>query len=83
VLDEPEIGLDGASIKRLVRDLEALKRQGAALIIATQDPKLLALVDKVAILAQGTLQSFSDAADFAKRNRPHIVPAVSAGEVPR
>lgn len=83
VLDEPEIGLDGASIKRLVRDLEALKRQGAALIIATQDPKLLALVDKVAVLAQGTLQSFTDAADFAKRNRPHIVPAASVAEVPR
>lgn len=83
VLDEPEIGLDGASIKRLVRDLEALKRQGVALIIATQDPKLLALVDKVAVLAQGTLQSLSDAADFAKRNRPHIVPAAASGEVPR
>lgn len=83
VLDEPEIGLDGASIKRLVRDLEALKRQGVALIIATQDPKLLALVDKVAVLAQGTLQSLSDAADFAKRNRPHIVPAAVSGEVPR
>jgi PrtD family type I secretion system ABC transporter len=80
VLDEPEIGLDGASIKRLMRDLEALKRQGVALIIATQDPKFLALVDKVAVVAQGMLQSFGDAADFAKRSKPHIVPVSSTGE---
>lgn len=80
VLDEPEIGLDGASIKRLVRDLDALKRAGVTLILATQDPRLLALVDKVAVLGQGSLQSFSDAAEFAKKSRPHIVPAVSAAE---
>lgn len=84
VLDEPEAGLDGASIKRLLRDLEALKREGVALVIATQDPKLLVLVDKVAVVAQGMLQSFGDAADFAKCNRPHAVAttaAATAGEV--
>lgn len=80
VLDEPELGLDGASIKRLVRDLEALKRGGVSLILATQDPRLLALVDKVAVLAQGTLQSFSGSEEFARKSRPHIVPAAHASE---
>lgn len=80
VLDEPELGLDGASLKRLLRDLEAMKRAGAGLVIATQDPRLLALVDKVAVLSQGTLQSFGDASDFVKRSRPHIVPAAGEGK---
>lgn len=83
VLDEPEIGLDGSSVKRLLRDLEALKQQGVSLVIATQDPKFLVLVDKVAVLAQGTLQSFSGASDFLDRTRPHAVPLAASGEGPR
>jgi len=72
VLDEPEIGLDGASMKRLMRDLGELKSSGISVIIATQDPRLLALVDKVAILGSGTLQSFGSAAEFQRpRAKPH------------
>lgn len=78
VLDEPEIGLDGTAMKRLVRDLESLKQDGIALVIATQDPRLLAIVDKVAVLAGGSVQSFGDAADFARDRRPKAVQA--AGE---
>ena len=79
VLDEPEIGLDGASMKRLARDLEALKQSGVALVIATQDPRLLSLVDKVAVLANGTLQSFGSSSDFARTNsKPRVV--ASAGD---
>lgn len=80
ILDEPEIGLDGTSIKRLIRDLQALKASGVAIILATQDPRLLVLVDKVAVLTHGALQSFADAAEFAKRSRPHIVSASPAPE---
>lgn len=66
VLDEPELGLDGASMKRLLRDLDNLKRGGASLVIATQDPRLVHLADKVAVLANGTLQAFGDAREFAR-----------------
>ena len=66
VLDEPEIGLDGASMKRLMRVLENLKSEGVGLVIATQDPKLLSLVDKIVVLAGGNVQSMSDAADFVR-----------------
>lgn len=72
VLDEPEIALDGASMRRLIHDLDLLKNQGVGLIIATQDPRLLTLVDKVAVLSNGVLQSFGDASEFARR-KPHVV----------
>ncbi len=66
VLDEPEIGLDGASMRRLMSNLEALKDRGVALVIATQDPRLLTLVDKVVVLANGAMQAVSDAAEFGR-----------------
>lgn len=66
VLDEPETGLDGASMKRLMSILADLKASGTALVIATQDPRLLALVDKVVVLSGGSVQVMCDAADFAK-----------------
>ncbi len=66
VLDEPEIGLDGASLKRLMRVLESIKSEGVSLIIATQDPKLLSLVDKIVLLAGGNVQSMSSARDFVR-----------------
>ncbi len=73
VLDEPEIGLDGASLKRLMRVLETLKSEGVGLVIATQDPKLLSLVDKIVVLSGGTVQSMSNAADFVRSTAPFKV----------
>jgi ABC-type protease/lipase transport system fused ATPase/permease subunit len=83
VLDEPEIGLDGASIRRLVRNLEALKKQDVALIVVTHDPKLLALVDKVAVVAQGQIRSFGDAADFTKQSKLDVVSVSKTGGAAR
>jgi ATP-binding cassette subfamily C protein/ATP-binding cassette subfamily C protein EexD len=81
ILDEPEIGLDGSSMKRLARDLEPLKQSGIALIIATQDPRLLTLVDKVAVLAGGTLQSFANSSDFARTTmKPRVVAGAGEGQ---
>ena len=65
ILDEPEAGLDGASMKRLMQTLLSLKSEGVGLIIATQDPRLLSLTDKVVVLAHGTVQAQGDAKDFA------------------
>ena len=66
ILDEPETGLDGASMKHLMTMLGALKSEGIGLIIATQDPRLLALTDKVAVLAGGTLQVQGRPQDVSK-----------------
>lgn len=56
ILDEPEAGLDGASMKRLLAMLAALKAEGVGLVVITQDPRLLQLADKVAVLGNGALQ---------------------------
>lgn len=76
VLDEPEIGLDGASIRRLVQVLKDLKEEGIGLVLATQDPRLLALTDKVVLLNGGTVQSFGDSADLSRRTEARRRPAV-------
>ena len=56
VLDEPEAGLDGASMKRLMLMLIGLKADGVGLVIATQDPRLLRLPTKLLCFANGALQ---------------------------
>lgn len=82
VLDEPEIGLDGASFRRLVGALQALKEAGTSLVIATQDPRLLALADQVAVLNGGTIQASGTGFDIGARMTPaRVVPTnhASAG----
>jgi PrtD family type I secretion system ABC transporter len=66
ILDEPEAGLDGAALKRLLAMLSTLKSEGVGLVIATQDPRLLALADKVAVLGSGALQVHGAASDVSQ-----------------
>ncbi len=66
ILDEPEAGLDGASMKRLLAMLSGLKAEGTGLVIATQDPRLLSLADKVAVLGNGSLQVHGSAKDVSQ-----------------
>ncbi|MGQ0672853.1 MAG: ATP-binding cassette domain-containing protein [Hyphomicrobium sp.] len=66
VLDEPEIGLDGASLRQLIGILKTLKAEGVGLVIATQDPKLLALVDSIVLLNQGVVQMAGPAEDVRR-----------------
>lgn len=81
VLDEPEIGLDGASLRRLRRMLEELKAAGIGLVIATQDPRLLAVTDKVAILSGGAVQAISPPAHLIRdRERTVAAPPLAAAE---
>ena len=67
VLDEPELGLDAQGERRLIRHLSDLKKEGLQLVIATQQPRLLALVDKVAVLRKGTLEMFAPTEEVVKR----------------
>lgn len=55
VLDEPEVGLDGAALRSLIRALEEQRAAGVSLIVATQDPRLLKLVDRIAVMSAGTI----------------------------
>ena len=73
VLDEPEIGLDGQSLRRLVRIMETLKVDGIGLVVATQDPRLLGLMDQIVVLNAGTVQAVGPAKEISSRfamNRP-------------
>lgn len=56
VLDEPELGLDPTERSRLVGLLEALRRNGATLVIATGDPSLLRLTDRIVLMSNGTIE---------------------------
>lgn len=66
VLDEPEIGLDGQSVKRLMRVLAELKRDGIGIVVATQDPRLLQLSDKVIVLNGGTVHTVGPGREVAR-----------------
>lgn len=67
VLDEPELGLDGQSMKQLMTVLQQLKADGVGVIIATQDPRLLRISDKVALMAGGSIQAFGPSAEVMRR----------------
>lgn len=77
VLDEPEAGLDGVGMRDLIRTLEALKAEGVSLVIATQDPRLMALMDKVAVIAGGVIQKVSASSELLKQ-QPAKTPALAA-----
>lgn len=71
VLDEPELGLDGGSLRRLMTTLDDLKRERIALVIATQDPRLLALTDKMVVLADGAVEASGTPRELARRFESH------------
>lgn len=75
VLDEPEIGLDGARLRQLRRVLTDLKAEGISLVIATQDPRLLAIADKVAVLNGGAIQAVAPPAELTRKSEPRAVGA--------
>jgi ABC-type protease/lipase transport system fused ATPase/permease subunit len=83
VLDEPEAGLDAQAEKRLVRTLIRIKNAGIGLVVATQQPRLLSLVNKVVVLRQGEVEMFG-ATDVvlkrlqAERAEASQMPAIAA-----
>ena len=83
VIDEPEIGMDGTSLRQRIECLKELKASGVSLAIATQDPKLLALTDKVALMAEGTIQSIASPEDILRRSSgANVVPVRQASAAP-
>jgi ABC-type protease/lipase transport system fused ATPase/permease subunit len=56
VLDEPDSHLDQAGAAALRRALEQLRQRGASVVVISHHPELLATVDQVLDLANGSLQ---------------------------
>jgi ABC transport system ATP-binding/permease protein len=73
-LDEPTAGLDPSSEERLMHHFRSMARSGTTVVITTHVLYNLALLDKVAILAQGRLVFYGPPGEalefFAEKNRP-------------
>ncbi|MBA4132295.1 MAG: hypothetical protein C0519_12830 [Hyphomicrobium sp.] len=82
VVDEPELGLDGTALRRLVATLNDLKAAGTTLVLATQDPRLLELCDGIVVMNAGTIQAAGPAAEVRSRIPLDRRPAAERSEQP-
>ena len=58
VLDEPNSNLDDAGESALVAAIDALRKHGSTVILVTHRPSVLAVVDKLLVLQDGTQKMF-------------------------
>lgn len=70
VLDEPNSNLDGAGDAALLRALTHAKQEKITVITITQRPSLLNCVDKILLLANGTVTMFGTRQDVLKALAP-------------
>ncbi|WP_235919154.1 type I secretion system permease/ATPase [Aureimonas psammosilenae] len=66
VLDEPNSNLDSAGDAALARALEHARRQRITVVTITQRPALLQVVDKILVVANGTVALFGMRQDVLK-----------------
>jgi PrtD family type I secretion system ABC transporter len=69
VLDEPNAHLDTAGEVALLAALAELKARGVTVIMVTHSPTLMAALDKLALLKNGTLELFGPGAAVLARLR--------------
>lgn len=82
VLDEPNSNLDVAGDKALAQAIEHAKSHGITVILITQKPAVLNLVDKIMLLTDGRVALFGQREQvLAKLNAPKPAPAV--GQAPQ
>jgi ATP-binding cassette subfamily C protein len=60
VLDEPNSNLDTAGDKALARAIGHARENGITVVVVTQKPSLLSVVDKVMLLADGSISMFGE-----------------------
>jgi ATP-binding cassette subfamily C protein len=58
VLDEPNSNLDTAGDRALARAIEQARENGITVVVITQKPALLSVVDKIMVLANGAVALF-------------------------
>jgi ATP-binding cassette, subfamily C, bacterial len=58
VLDEPNSNLDTAGDRALARAIEHARENGITVVVITQKPALLSVVDKIMVLANGAVALF-------------------------
>jgi ATP-binding cassette, subfamily C, bacterial len=67
VLDEPNSNLDAAGEQALAESLQRAKQKGISVVVITQRPSLLNIVDKVLILRGGRAEAFGSPQDVLRR----------------
>jgi ABC-type protease/lipase transport system fused ATPase/permease subunit len=85
ILDEPNASLDSEGEAALVSAVQQLRQSGATQVLITYKTSILAIVDKILVLAQGHVKAFGvrDAL-LGKLLGPQAVPvAASAKQISR
>lgn len=67
VLDEPNSNLDAAGEQALAESLQRAKDKGITVVVVTQRPSLLNIVDKVLILRGGRAEAFGSPQEVLRR----------------
>lgn len=76
VLDEPNSNLDGEGEQALAKAIEGVRMRGGIAIVIAHRPSVLASVDKVLVMANGTMEEFGPKEEvLSKVLRPVAAPA--------
>ena len=75
VLDEPNSNLDDAGEAALVAAIDALRKHGSTVVLVTHRPNVLAVVDKLLVLQDGTQKMFGPRDQVLKALFPGSAPA--------
>lgn len=67
VLDEPNSNLDDVGEQALVNAIMTLKENGSTIILVTHRPSILSIVDKIALLVDGSLQMYGNRDEVLQR----------------
>lgn len=67
VLDEPNSNLDAAGDRALARAIQHARRSGITVVVVTQKPSLLSVVDKIMLLADGGVAMFGEREPVLRR----------------
>jgi PrtD family type I secretion system ABC transporter len=75
MLDEPNANLDAAGEAALLAALADLKSRGVTVIMVSHNPTLMASLDKLALLKEGTLEMFGPSAAVLAKLRVIVPPS--------
>ena len=75
VLDEPNSNLDLAGEEALARALEGARRAGTTIVVSSHRQPLVAMADRVLVLAEGTQQLYGPRAEVLEKMAPRPVRA--------
>ncbi len=75
VLDEPNSNLDEEGDKALLSAILTMKKNGSTVVLITHKLSVLRVVDKIAVLAQGTLSMYGERDEILNALKPKAIPS--------